>query len=104
MENLPPLVQVGKNGLTESSIAHIARVLRQRRAVRVKFLRSFPREQTSLKGAAEALAVTTGATRLSLLGFVLTLYKDRDAGGGTAKKASERQARGSSGRHLRRRR
>lgn len=77
MESLPPLVQVGKNGLTESSIAHIARVLRQRRAVRVKFLRSFPRERGSLREAAEALAATTGATRLSLLGFVLTLYRDR---------------------------
>lgn len=70
----PVVVQIGKNSLTETGIAHIARILKQKKMVKVRFLRSFSaREQ--MKGIAEQLARAAGAARSSVVGFVVTLYK-----------------------------
>lgn len=69
-----PVVQIGKNGLTETGIAHITRILEQRKVVRVRFLRSFSARE-KMEGIAERLARAAGAGRSSVTGFVVTLYK-----------------------------
>lgn len=75
-EESAPVVQIGKNGLTETGIAHIARILKQRKIVRIRFLRSSP-ERDRMKEIADQLARKTEAGRSSLVGFVITLYKER---------------------------
>lgn len=76
MQANPPVVQIGKNGLTETSIAHIARILKQRKVVRIRFLRSAPKRDR-MKEITEQLVNATEAERSSLVGFVVTLYKER---------------------------
>ena len=71
-----PVVQIGKNGLTETSITHIARILRQKKVVRIRFLRSFS-EKHRMKEIAEELAQKTKAGRSSQVGFVITLHKEK---------------------------
>ncbi len=69
-----PVIQIGKNGLTETGIAHIARILEQKKVVRVRFLRSFSARE-KMKEIAEQLARAAGAASSSVAGFVVTLYK-----------------------------
>lgn len=76
MQADPVVIQIGKNGLTETSTTHIARILRQKKIVRIRFLRSSP-DRDRMKEITEELAQKTKATRSSLVGFVITLYKER---------------------------
>ncbi len=71
-----PLIQVGKHGLTDSMVRHIARILHQKRSVRVKFLRSFPKRET-IRDVAAQLKEDAQATRMVVRGFIITLWKDR---------------------------
>jgi len=68
---MDPVVQVGKSGLNEAALEHISRILRQRKTVRVKLLRSFL-ESSSPAEAERALLERTGA-RSRRTGFVITL-------------------------------
>ena len=74
MDSADTIVQVGKNGLTDSVLSHITRVLKQKKMVKVKFLRS-SRENESLRDAAARLVEASGASRSKVVGFVVTLYK-----------------------------
>jgi len=71
---LEPLVRIGKNGLTESSLLHIKKLVDKRKLVKVKLLKSFL-EANDRKAAAGLLAKGTGAELVDQVGFVVVLYK-----------------------------
>lgn len=71
---LKPLIQIGKNGLTSTSIEQVNRLLKKRKLVKVKFLKSFLGDHNK-KEAAEKLAELTGSKIIYATGFVVALYK-----------------------------
>lgn len=71
---IEPLVRIGKNGLTESVILQVKRMVNKKKLVKVKFLRSFI-ESHDRKAAAKRLAEQTGSELIDQVGFVAVLYK-----------------------------
>ena len=71
---MEPLVRIGKNGLTESAVAQVRRLLQKRKLVKVKFLRSFL-EDHDRRASAKKLAHDTGAELVDQVGFVAVLYR-----------------------------
>ena len=71
---LEPLVRIGKNGLTDAVIVQVKRLVKKRKLVKVKFLRSFL-ETHDRKTAAKRLADATGSELIDQVGFVAVLYK-----------------------------
>ncbi len=71
---LEPLVRIGKNGLTESTVLQVKRVLLKRKLVKIKLLRSFV-ESNDRKKAGKELAAKTGAELIEQIGFTVVLYK-----------------------------
>lgn len=71
---LKPLIQIGKNGLTPTLIEQVNMLLKKRKLVKVKFLKSFL-EDNDKKEAAEKLAEFTSSKIIYATGFVVALYK-----------------------------
>ncbi len=71
---MEPMVRIGKNGLTESVIEQVRRLLVKRELVKIKFLKSFIDNNDRKKSAAE-LAKSLGAELIDQVGFVVVLYK-----------------------------
>lgn len=71
---LKPLIQIGKNGLTESVVQQIIRLIKKRKLVKIKFLKSFL-ESNNKKEAAKKLAEMTNSEIVYQTGFVVALYK-----------------------------
>lgn len=71
---MEPLVRIGKNGLTESVVNQVALLLKKRKLVKVKFLKSFL-ENNERKSSAAELASATGSELIEQVGFVVVLYK-----------------------------
>ncbi|NQU78986.1 YhbY family RNA-binding protein [Candidatus Woesearchaeota archaeon] len=71
---LEPLVRIGKNGLTESVVAQIKKLVTKRKIVKIKFLRSFL-DSNDKKAAAKDLANSTDSEIVEQVGFVVVLYK-----------------------------
>ncbi|MFH1064203.1 MAG: YhbY family RNA-binding protein [Candidatus Woesearchaeota archaeon] len=71
---LEPVVRIGKNGLTDSIVQQVKRVLLARKLVKVRLLRSFV-ESNDRKKTAKELAVKTGAELIDQVGFTVVLYK-----------------------------
>jgi RNA-binding protein len=71
---LDPLVRIGKNGLADSSLLHIKKLVDKRKLVKVKLLKSFL-ESNDRKAAGALLAKGTGSELVDQVGFVVVLYK-----------------------------
>lgn len=82
-QGLDPVIRIGKNGLTDAVVLEIIKLLKKKRLIKIKFLRSFV-EGNDRKKAASELAEKTGAVLVQLTGFVVVLYK-----GGIAEKVQE---------------
>lgn len=70
--NLEPLWQVGKGGITENVINQLLDALEARELIKINVLRNSPLET---KEAAEELAEKTGAELIQVIGNKVTLYK-----------------------------
>jgi RNA-binding protein len=70
--HLDPVVQVGKDGITDALIAAIREALTAHELIKVKVLSEAPVDR---KDAGPELAAKTGATLAQILGRTLLLYK-----------------------------
>lgn len=69
-----PIIRIGKKGLTEETIIQIKQLLKKRKLIKIKFLKSFI-ENTEKKKAAEDLCSKTGSELIDKVGFVIVIYK-----------------------------
>ena len=74
-KTLEPVIRIGKNGLTESTIKEIKKQLNKKKLIKVKFLRAFINNRNK-KEAAKEIAQKTNSQLINLVGFVVVLYKD----------------------------
>jgi RNA-binding protein len=73
--DLAPVVQIGKNGLSETTYAEVSEQLRAHELIKVRILRECPLDPAA---AAEPLAEKTGGEVVQKLGRVLTVYRRHD--------------------------
>ncbi len=71
---LPAIIQVGKAGLTEAVIEEIKVQLKNKKLVKVKFLRSAIKDEDK-KELFKELADKTKSEIIHQVGFVVALYK-----------------------------
>ena len=74
--SLKPILRIGKNGLSESQIIEIVKLLKKRKVIKIKMLKSFVQESDK-KMLAKELALKVDAEIIEMIGFVVTLYKER---------------------------
>ncbi|MBA3064322.1 RNA-binding protein [Candidatus Woesearchaeota archaeon] len=72
---LEPVIRIGKNGLTESTIKEIKKQLNKKKLIKVKLLRAFVKGKDK-KLVANKIAEETNSRLIDLVGFVIVLYKD----------------------------
>ena len=72
--NLTPLLNIGKNGVTDSLIEELLRQLKQNKLVKVKILKS-ALEDMDRKTIAEELAKRTGSQLIEIRGSSAVLYR-----------------------------
>ncbi len=65
---------IGKNGLTDSAVGEIKKMLKKRKLVKVKLLRSYCEGKDKKKIAAE-IASRTGSTLVQQIGNVVVVWK-----------------------------
>ena len=73
--SLSPVIQIGKNGLSDEAINQIKSMLRKKNLIKVKFLKSYL-ETTDKRKAVQELAERTGALVVHKVGFIVVLYKE----------------------------
>ncbi len=73
-KTLEPVIRIGKNGLTESTIKEIKKQLNKKKLIKVKLLRSFINDKNK-KQVAKDIAQETNSRIIDLVGFVVVLYK-----------------------------
>ena len=71
---LEPIIRIGKNGLTDEVIAQIVKILRKKKLIKVKFLKSHMESHDKKQAAAE-LCEKTRAELIDRTGFVAVIYK-----------------------------
>ncbi len=71
--NLNPLMQIGKNGLTEGTIKQIDELLEAHELVKISCLKNSPVEPRDI---AEEIMEQTGAEFVQSIGHKLTLYRE----------------------------
>jgi RNA-binding protein len=71
---LDPVVRVGKNGLTESTMKEITRQLHKKKLIKIKFLPAYL-EGKNKKEEGKKLAAQLKAQIIHQVGFVVVLYK-----------------------------
>ncbi len=74
-KTLEPVIRIGKNGLTESTVKEIKKQLNKKKLIKVKFLRAFISDKNK-KEVAKEIAQKTNSQLIDLVGFVIVLYKD----------------------------
>jgi len=74
-KTLEPVIRIGKNGLTESTIKEIKKQLNKKKLIKVKFLRAFISDKNK-KEVAKEIAEKTSSQLIYMVGFVVVLYKD----------------------------
>ena len=72
---LEPVIRIGKNGLTESTIKEIKKQLNKKKLIKIKLLRAFISDKNK-KEVAKEIAQKTNSHLIDLVGFVIVLYKD----------------------------
>jgi RNA-binding protein len=69
--DLKPVVQIGKQGLTEQALASIDRTIEARELIKIKFL-DFQDQKQELS---ETIAEQLNSTLISVIGNIATLYR-----------------------------
>ena len=72
---LEPVIRIGKNGLTESTIKEIKKQLNKKKLIKIKLLRAFISDKNK-KEVAKEIAQKTNSQLIDLVGFVVVLHKD----------------------------
>jgi RNA-binding protein len=70
--SLDPIVQIGKNGLTEQSLTTINKALADHQLIKIKFL-DYKDEKSNFSTIIEK---RTGATLIDVIGNVIILFKE----------------------------
>lgn len=70
---LQPLIQIGKNGLTESVIAQIEEALEAKELIKLTILQNCDEDK---KDIAAALAEREGIEVAQIIGSIIVLYKE----------------------------
>jgi len=73
-KSLEPIVRVGKNGLTDNMLAHINNLLKKRKLIKIKFLKSFA-DANDAKRAMDEIAGKLSADIVKKIGFTVVLYR-----------------------------
>jgi RNA-binding protein len=73
-KTLEPILRIGKNGLTDAVIEEIKKLLRKKRLIKVKMLKS-ALENKNKKEAVKDLVNKTDAVLIEAVGFVVVLAK-----------------------------
>lgn len=71
---LQPTVQIGKNGLTETVIEEIKKQLKDKKLIKIKFLKG-ALEAKDKKELAKEIVEKTNSKAVLFVGFSLTIYK-----------------------------
>ena len=69
--HIDPVVQIGKNGITDELIAHIEKALTDHELIKIKFL-AMKDEKESLT---TAISEKTGAELVEIIGNIIVLYR-----------------------------
>ena len=72
--SLKPIMQIGKNGLTDATIAELLVHLRKRKLIKVKLLKSLL-DGTDKADLLEKITSQTKSEVILAVGFVIVLYK-----------------------------
>lgn len=71
---IKPILNIGKNGITDSVVEEIKKQVKAYRLVKIKMLKTTP-EGEDIKQAAAKLAQATGTTLIEVRGSTVVLYK-----------------------------
>ncbi|TGC11111.1 YhbY family RNA-binding protein [Methanolobus halotolerans] len=71
---LKPILNIGKNGITESVIEEVKKQVKANRLVKIKMLKTMP-EGESIQDAAQKLAESTNTTLVEIRGSTVVLYR-----------------------------
>ncbi len=71
---IKPLINIGKNGITESVLEEIKKQLKANRLLKIKMLKTSA-EGEDIKQSAEKLAADTKSTLIDVRGSTVVLYK-----------------------------
>jgi len=71
-QQLKPILSIGKNGVTEGSLALINRELEQKSLIKIKLLQTAPSEKDAL---IKAIVSGTKAELVQAVGNVVVLYR-----------------------------
>ena len=72
--SMDPVVRIGKNGINEGTIEEIKKLLKRRRLIKIKMLRSFA-ETEKRRDVADMIAKQTSSRLVEVMGNSITLYK-----------------------------
>lgn len=71
-QNIDPIFQIGKTGLTDNQIRDLSNALEARELIKISFLDTIPDDKKEL---AEEIAKKTSSQIVQIIGKKLTLYK-----------------------------
>lgn len=71
-QNIDPIFQIGKTGLTDNQIRDLSNALEARELIKISFLDTIPDDKKEL---AEEIAKRTSSQIVQIIGKKLTLYK-----------------------------
>ncbi|MFW5891320.1 MAG: YhbY family RNA-binding protein [bacterium] len=74
---ISPILWIGKKGITDSVIDELKKLLKKKKLVKIKLLRSFI-EENNKKEVAKNLAIKTDSMIINVVGFTITLYKEEN--------------------------
>lgn len=72
-QNLDPIFQIGKSGITDSLISDLSDALEARELIKITFLDTIPDNKTTI---ANEIAEKTNSQIVQIVGKKLTLYKE----------------------------
>lgn len=71
-QNLDPIFQVGKNGVTENQVKQLIDALEAREIIKITLLDTTPSDKQSI---ADEIALRTSSEIVQMIGKKLTIYK-----------------------------
>lgn len=86
--NLDPVLRIGKNGLNESVLSEINKMLNKRGLIKIKALKSFAMS-FDLDETIDKIVKFTNSQLISKKGFVIVLYKKKKISVGDEKKKAD---------------
>ncbi|MCL7412214.1 MAG: YhbY family RNA-binding protein [ANME-2 cluster archaeon] len=75
--HLSPILNVGKNGITDSLVEELSNQLKQNKLVKIKILKSAAVGSTERMALAEELSRRTGTQLVEVRGSTAVLYRKR---------------------------